>query len=95
MVTSLTVVTVVRAATKNGSSARASASLSASTLPPDRVPAGAAGRDGGLAPERALVAAEGGEDDSALVRLMAVVEEEAGHVASLAPHGPPHIGATP
>ncbi len=37
--------------------------------PPDGVPAGAAGRDRRLPPERAVVAAERGEDDSALVRV--------------------------
>src|SRR4051794_4347399 len=63
--------------------------------PPDRVVAREARGDGGLMPEWADVASEGGEDDGALVRLVVVLEEELGHVASLASRGSADIGAPP
>ncbi len=40
-------------------------------------------------------AAEGGERDAAFVRLMAMVDEEAGHVSSLTATGFPHIDDGP
>ena len=45
--------------------------------------------------ERALVALEGGERDAALVRLVAVLDEEAGHAARLTPRAHPYIGRAP
>src|SRR5689334_3507329 len=51
--------------------------------PPDRVAAGAAGRERGLMAKRAVVALERGEDDAALLRLVTVVEQVTRHGSSL------------
>jgi hypothetical protein len=45
--------------------------------PPDRVPALTSRRERRAAAQRALVRAEGGEHDAEVVRLVAVVDEEA------------------
>jgi hypothetical protein len=63
--------------------------------PPDGVSAGAARCDRRLPAQRRVVTSEGREDDAALGRLVPVVEEEAGHAASLPPPRAPYIGATP
>src|SRR3954451_19130628 len=63
--------------------------------PPDRVAAGRAGGQRRAVAERALVALEGGERDAALVRLVAVLDEEAGHAARLTRRRHPYIGRPP
>src|SRR3954451_402373 len=60
--------------------------------PPDRVPAGRAGGQRGAVAERALVALEGRERDAALVRLVAVLDDEARHAARLTPGPHRYIG---
>src|ERR671911_792072 len=55
--------------------------------PPDRVSAGAARCERRLAAKRAVVALERGEHDTAVVRLVSVVEHEAGHGARLTSPG--------
>jgi len=45
--------------------------------------------------ERALVALEGGERDAAVVRLVAVLDQEAGHAARVTPRVRPYIGRAP
>src|SRR3954451_16919160 len=49
--------------------------------PPDRVAARTAGRERALVAKRAREATESGESDAALVRLVVVVEQVAGHVS--------------
>src|SRR3954447_20800788 len=63
--------------------------------PPDRVAAGRAGGQRGAVAERALMALESGERDAALVRLVAVLDDEAGHMARLTPRRHPDIGRPP
>src|SRR5437016_10460186 len=63
--------------------------------PPDRVPTGAARRERRSVAKGAFVPLERGEDDTALVRLVVVVEQVTGHGARLAPPGRPDIGAPP
>ena len=67
--TSVTLVAVERSATKNGSSASASASVAASTAHQIAWPPRSARGQRRAVPERALVPPEGGERDAALVRL--------------------------
>src|SRR4051812_34810803 len=45
--------------------------------------------------EGTLVALEGGERDAALVRLVAVLDDEAGHAARVTPRPQPYIGRPP
>src|SRR4051812_9070418 len=63
--------------------------------PPDRVAAGRAGGQRRAMAEVTLVALEGGECDAALVRLVAVLDDEAGHAARLTPRPHPYIGRAP
>src|SRR5262249_54180655 len=64
-------------------------------LPPDCVPARTARADRRLVAQRAVVALEGGEHDTALMRLVAVLEDVQGHALSFGEAGSAHIGATP
>src|SRR5215472_2795299 len=54
--------------------------------PPDRVPAGAARGQGRLVAQRAVVAFERGEHHAALVRLVSVVQQVAGHEPTVPLH---------
>jgi hypothetical protein len=63
--------------------------------PPDRVSAGAARREGRAMTQRAPVSLEGGEDDAALLRVVAMLEQVAGHESSFARTGCADIGASP
>jgi len=63
--------------------------------PPDRVPAEAARRQGCPVAKWTSVSLEGGEDDAALIRLVAMVEQVAGHEPSLLPRRRCDIGAPP
>src|SRR5215470_702381 len=63
--------------------------------PPDRVPAGAARGQGRPVAERAVVSFERSEHHAALFRLVAVVEQVAGHEPNVPPRPPPrHRGTT-
>jgi hypothetical protein len=63
--------------------------------PPDLVTAGTARRERALPAKRALMALESGEHYAALARLMAVVEQIAGHASNLPTDFPDDIGRTP
>src|SRR5690242_3910004 len=63
--------------------------------PPDLVAAGAARRQGQLVPERADVSLERGEDDTTLVRRVAVLEQVSRHAASLPRQSAADIGGAP
>src|SRR5215470_18530805 len=63
--------------------------------PPDRVPAGAARGQGRAVAKRALVPFERDEHHAALVRLVAVVEQVAGHEPNLPSRGWADIGGSP
>src|SRR4051812_3734754 len=63
--------------------------------PPDRMAAGPAGRQRALVAKWALEAAERGEDDSAFVGLVVVVEQVPGHAPSLPRRLRPDIGRPP
>ena len=63
--------------------------------PPDLVSAGTARRERVPTAKRALVAPEGGERDAALARLVAVMEQVAGHGSNVPADVPGDIGATP
>src|SRR3954447_131731 len=63
--------------------------------PPDRMAAAPAGRQRALVAKRALEAAKCGEDDSALVRLVVVLEQVAGHAPTLPRRRRPDIGRPP
>src|SRR4051794_14539206 len=63
--------------------------------PPDRVATDRAGGQRRAMAEGTLVALEGGECDAALVRLVAVLDDEAGHAARLTPRPRPYIGRPP
>ena len=87
--------TVERWATKNGSCRSASSSLAASTVHQIAwSPVEARGQRRAMA-ERALVALEGGERDAALVRLVAVMDQEARHATRLTAGRRPDIGRAP
>jgi len=59
------------------------------------VPAEAARRQGCPVAKWTSVSLEGGEDDAALIRLVAMVEQVAGHEPSLLPRRRCDIGAPP
>jgi hypothetical protein len=63
--------------------------------PPNRVPTRAARCERHSVAEWARVAFEGGEDDTALARLVAVLEQVTGHGLSLPPKRQHDIGASP
>lgn len=63
--------------------------------PPDRVSAGAARGERRPVAKRALMPLERGEDDAALMRLVAVLEQVLGHGSSLPPSGSADIGRHP
>jgi hypothetical protein len=63
--------------------------------PPDRVPAGAARGQGRTVAKRAVESFERGEDDAALVRLVAVLKQIPRHRSSLPRSGCADIGASP
>src|SRR5438094_1681527 len=63
--------------------------------PPDRVAARSARGERAAVAQRAVVAAERGERDTALVRLVAVVDQVARHAMSLAARPRPDIGRAP
>src|SRR4051794_35789138 len=63
--------------------------------PPDRVAAGEARDQRRAVAERAFVALEGRERDTALVRLVAVLDQEARHATSVPAMRPRRIGGRP
>src|SRR3954451_18325718 len=63
--------------------------------PPDRVAAGEARGQRRAVTERAFVTLEGRERDAALVRLVAVMDQEARHATSIPAIPDPDIGARP
>src|SRR5262249_28295531 len=63
--------------------------------PPDRVAAGAARGQGRLVAKRAVVSFERGEYHAALLRLVAVVEQVAGHEPTVPPCRRADIGGSP
>src|SRR5204863_7045807 len=63
--------------------------------PPDRVAAGTARGERAAVAKSAFVPPEGGKDDTALVRLVVVVQQVLGHEASLSPRCGPDIGGPP
>jgi hypothetical protein len=63
--------------------------------PPDRVAAGAARGERRAVAKSAFVPPEGGKDDTALVRLVVVVQQVVGHAARLPLRCRPDIGAPP
>ena len=80
---------------KNGSCRRASSSPARRDRPPDPVVSVDARGERRAMAQRARVALEGGECDAALVRLVAVMDEVAGHASRLAPIPHPDIGRAP
>src|SRR3954447_21642735 len=63
--------------------------------PPNRVASRRAGGQRRAVAERALVALEGSERDAAVVRLVAVLDQEARHATRLTPRRHPDIGRAP